>query len=419
MKSKNNSIKKKLLLTLLGGIAFTSQAQSSLIVFGLIDTGYARIENADNYKSAVVSQGNAWNGPINGGLSSSRYGAIGSYGLTNDLRLIGILEAALYPTNFASGNTENQGTDRYNATIPKGAMLFSREETIGLAGDRFGSLKVGRSTTISYEQTGKFDPISAGPGLGNLGAIGSLSVYDLSRANNQIKYYTPNFAGFEGGLAFSALGGTGDLKDGTTREIYLGYRATDFQLFTTYLGTTTFTYNQFGLTSSNSNVQKYYGVDSAATNGSPGLQVFQFGGIYNYEKYKFNLGYDTRKDLSNAAVNGSNSINVAYTGVRYKANTAHQVALGYYYETNNTVTSGKGNQATIATLQYIFTPYKNFDIYGIYSRVTNQSGTSITLGDNANIFVPSNTNTGSTPNPGENQVGYAVGLRYQFDHVFK
>ena len=105
MESKNNSIKQTLLFTLLSGIVLTSQAQNSLTVFGLIDAGYARIENADNYKSAVISQGNAWNGPINGGLSTSRYGAIGNYSITNDLRLVGVLEAALYPTNFTSGNT--------------------------------------------------------------------------------------------------------------------------------------------------------------------------------------------------------------------------------------------------------------------------------------------------------------------------
>jgi hypothetical protein len=73
----------------------------------------------------------------------------------------------------------------------------------------------------------------------------------------------------------------------------------------------------------------------------------------------------------------------------------------------------------MTTLQYIFTPYKNFDIYGIYSSVTNQSGTYITVGDNANIFAPSTSNTGTNPQSGDNQVGYMIGIRYQFDYLFK
>jgi hypothetical protein len=213
------------------------------------------------------------------------------------------------------------------------------------------------------------------------------------------------------------MGGVDDLNAGTTKEIYLSHKSSDLELFSTYLTTTTFAYNQFGLTASNSNLQKYYGADSSGSNGSPGFGVLQLGALYYYENFKFTLGYDTRRDQSNSAVNGSNPIDVTYAGFRFKQNNLNQFALAYYRESDNTVASGKGNQANMLTLQYILTPYKNFDIYAIYSRVGNQNGTHITVGDNANIYANSSTNTGTTPNPGELQIGYMLGLRYQFEHI--
>ena len=416
----------KILFTSLSSVLISAHAENSVNLYGLLDAGYAKITNAENYKAspAVVNAGKTWSDSANGGLSSSRYGATGTYNMASGLDATATLEAAFFPTNFESGNTEAKGTNRYNGSVPNGTLLFSREATVGLSGAKYGTLKMGRSTTITYEQTGKFDPISPGPGLSNFGSIGSFKVYDLSRADNQIKYYTPNYLGFEGGLAYSTMGGIDNLNAGTTRELYLGFKSNELQLLASYLGTTTVAYNEYGLTSTNTNILSYYGAGGGASlssSGLPGFEVVQLDAIYAGNQYKVFVGYDFRKDQSglSATANSANSINVAYTGLRYTFNPTHQLALGYYSESDNTVAIGKGGRATMTTLQYIFTPYKNFDIYGVYSSVTNQSGTYITVGDNANIFAPSTSNTGTNPQPGDNQVGYMIGIRYQFDYLLK
>jgi hypothetical protein len=158
-------------------------------------------------------------------------------------------------------------------------------------------------------------------------------VYDLSRADNQIKYYTPNYSGFEGGLAYSTMGCISNLNAGTTRELYLGYKSNEIQLLATYLGTTTVAYNEYGLTSTNTNILPYYGAGGGAslsTSGLPGFEVVQLGAIYVGNQYKVFAGYDSRKDQSGLATtaNSANAINVAYTGLRYTFNPTHQLALG-------------------------------------------------------------------------------------------
>jgi len=127
---------KNTILTLLSPVLISAHAENSVTLYGLIDAGYANITNAENFKAlpAAINAGKTWSDSANGGLSSSRYGATGTYKIATGLDATATLEVAFFPTNFESGNTEAKGTNRYNGSVPNGTLLFSREATVGLIG---------------------------------------------------------------------------------------------------------------------------------------------------------------------------------------------------------------------------------------------------------------------------------------------
>ncbi len=151
-----------------GGIP--QQAQSSVTLYGLIDTSIAYATTPGGRIGKLDS----------GHMNGSRFGFKGSEELGGGLRANFLLEAGINSDTGLSG--QNQGA---------GAKFFGRGALMGLSGG-FGEVRMGRTlATISSEVQAVGDPFGLGGG-GNLQGIQPA----IGRSNNTVWYQTPSLAGF-------------------------------------------------------------------------------------------------------------------------------------------------------------------------------------------------------------------------------
>src|SRR6195952_2928117 len=168
------------------GTAGAAQAQNSVTLYGVVDSGIGYVHNASGNEKLV--------GMINGNLSGDRWGMKGQEDLGGGLKAIFQLE-----------NGFDVGTGRLN----QGGREFGRQAFVGLTGDNVGTVTLGR----------QYDPlVDMVQGLtadnywaSVMGTPGDVDNYDnSSRVSNAVKYVSPNYAGlqFEGLYGFSNGAGT-------------------------------------------------------------------------------------------------------------------------------------------------------------------------------------------------------------------
>ncbi|MDR6584464.1 porin [Herbaspirillum sp. BH-1] len=179
-------MKKSLLaLAVLGAFAGAAQAQSSVTIYGIVDTGIAY-----SSKVATATGGTGSKFGINSGvIQGSRIGFKGVEDLGGGLSAVFNLEAG-----FTNDDGGLQGSDAVTSS-----NLFRRKSVVGLAGG-FGTVLLGRQTDFS-------DTISAYTAVNDFGGVVSNSGSGLNRlqgvrTNNSISYTTTNLSGFTGNLIY-------------------------------------------------------------------------------------------------------------------------------------------------------------------------------------------------------------------------
>ena len=181
-------MKKSLLaLAVLGAFAGAAQAQSSVTIYGIVDTGVT-------YTSKAVTPAGGTNTgskfAMNSGVvQGSRIGFKGVEDLGGGLSAVFNLE-----TGFTNDNGGLQGSDAVT-----GSNLFRRKSVVGLAGG-FGSVLLGRQTDFA-------DTISAYTAVADFGGVtqnsgSALNRLQGTRTNNSISYTTANLSGFTGNLLY-------------------------------------------------------------------------------------------------------------------------------------------------------------------------------------------------------------------------
>ncbi|AFK62189.1 porin [Advenella kashmirensis WT001] len=177
---------KKTLLTaaLVTGLSGIAQAKSTVTLYGLVDAGIG-------YQQTKVTQGDAYTktrvvGLINGVKNGNRWGFKGAEDLGNGTSAIFQLES---------------GFDMGNGRSSLGGRLFGRQAYVGLKGDGWGALTLGRQYNLAADIVAPIDPFGAGfLQAGVLG--GAFGASTFARMDNSIKYVTPDFSGFKLGVAY-------------------------------------------------------------------------------------------------------------------------------------------------------------------------------------------------------------------------
>ncbi|MFL9880122.1 porin [Herbaspirillum rhizosphaerae] len=177
-------MKKSLLaLAVLGAFAGAAQAQSSVTIYGIVDTGIT-------YTSKAVTPAGGTNTgskfAVNSGtIQGSRIGFKGVEDLGGGLNAVFQLE-----TGFTNDNGGLQGSDSVTSS-----NLFRRKSVVGLNGG-FGTVLLGRQTDWA-------DTISAYTAVNDFGGVtqnsgSALNRLQGTRTNNSIAYTTNNLGGFTG-----------------------------------------------------------------------------------------------------------------------------------------------------------------------------------------------------------------------------
>jgi predicted porin len=268
-------MKKTLLAAaLLAGFAGVAQAETSVTLYGIIDTGigYNKISGAPD---SAGKNGSKF-GMINGVQNGSRWGLRGSEDLGDGLRAVFQLESG-----FDSGNGKSG----------QGNRLFGRQATVGLASDSWGQLDFGRQTNIASKYFGSIDPFGAGFGQANIGT--GMSAANTARYDNMVMYQTPSFSGFQFGVGYSFSADESNAKDSTSPDSKrVGFRTADnVRAITTGLRyvngplNVALSYDQ--LKASNNQAQKE--VDATP-------RSYMIGASYDFEVVKVALAYARTTD---------------------------------------------------------------------------------------------------------------------------
>lgn len=179
-------MKKTLLAAaLVTGFAGVAHAETSVTLYGLVDAGIG-------YKQTKVTQGDAFTktrdiGLINGVKNGNRWGLKGTEDLGNGTSAIFQLES---------------GFDLGNGKSSQGGRLFGRKAIVGLTGDNWGTLTLGRQYNVADDFISPIDPF--GTSFFQAGVVdGAFGSSPSARMDNSIKYMTPDFAGFKAAVGYA------------------------------------------------------------------------------------------------------------------------------------------------------------------------------------------------------------------------
>lgn len=273
--------------------AGTAFAQSSVVLFGVVDAGVSQVKNGDVARKLQSVDG----------LASSRLGFRGVEDIGGGLSAGFHLEGALVPD---TGNPSG-----YN---------FQRRSTVSLLHKSVGELRLGRDYVPTFWNLSAFSPFGTN-GAGNSGLLfygfggNSTTAPTIVRSNNSVGYFLPKELGGVYGQAMVAAG------EGAATGKYVGAR----------LG---YANGPFDAAVAASEV----------TNNAAGdkFKSFNAGAAYNFGFAKLMALYSTSKQTTTEQVTwllgatapvGAGEIRVVYMEADRKAssNDGTLMALGYVH----------------------------------------------------------------------------------------
>jgi predicted porin len=202
-------MKKSLLaLAVFGAFAGVASAQSSVTVYGRVDTAFVYEKLKSGAVTPAANPSTSRFSLESGYYAGSRLGFKGSEDLGGGLAAFFQLE---------------NGFNSDSGSLGQGGRIFGRVAQVGFNGG-FGTFAVGRfgtpsSNTGPYDVWSVVDPLEAAYGIAG---FQSTFATESQRASNSILYRTPDLAGFQGtfqySLASSFGGSDTEAAGGTTRN---------------------------------------------------------------------------------------------------------------------------------------------------------------------------------------------------------
>ncbi|MBN3728916.1 porin [Burkholderia sp. Ac-20379] len=192
--------------------ASSAQAQSSVMLYGIVDGGVSYISNVASTTAAgsagqpARTVGRSRVGFASGGDYGDRWGLKGQEDLGGGLAAIFQLE-----------NGFNLG----NGALGSSGSLFNRQGFFGVQSDRYGSLTLGRQYEAITDLLESYGADFAG-GIGTY--PGDLSNYDNSiRINNSVKYRSPQWNGWNAELLYGFGNTAGSLNTNSSVSAGVNY----------------------------------------------------------------------------------------------------------------------------------------------------------------------------------------------------
>lgn len=189
-------------------------AQSSVTLYGLVDSGIEYVNHAAANGSSTVKL-------VSGGKNTSRWGLRGSEDLGGGLKAIFTLESGIA---IDTGKLDTDNT------------LFDRRAWVGLQDKTLGSVRLGRDFTTTYDFMLPFDPMGYAPNYSwatSSTATGGRKDGMFSRSANIVRYdgqFGPVKVG--GTMSFGEV--PGSFKSSSKYDLGLGYNAGNFAAAVTW-----------------------------------------------------------------------------------------------------------------------------------------------------------------------------------------
>jgi len=366
----------------LGLVAFAcdASAQSSVTLYGIVDTGIAYIHNSGGHASQwKMSAGN---------LSGNEWGLKGTEDLGGGLSAIFTLENGF---DLGSGQLQNNGRE------------FGRQAFVGIASTSYGTLTLGRQ----YDPISDLlQPITADSYSGFFATPGDVDNYDSSvRFNNAVKWASPVWAGFTFEAMYAPGGVAGSTGSGQTYSGGASYVRGPLSLAAGYLhvdnGNPTVSMRGTSSADSffNSSVNAAYAtsrsVNVARAGGQYVIGSVTVGAAYSYSQYV--------PDASSAFTIKEKYHNGSLFAI-WQATPALQVVGGYNFTKSLGDSSAKYHQANLG-VDYLLS--KRTDVYAA-AGYTHASGSN---GEGAAQAVIGSYDIDSGK---QSQVMAIVGVRHKF-----
>jgi predicted porin len=375
------------------GITGVAHAQSSVTLYGTIDTSITFVHNATATGQNLWSVGNN----SGGDLSGSRWGLKGQEDLGGGLKAIFQLE---------------NGFSSVNGSLGQGDRLFGRQAFVGLTADQYGTVTLGRQYDPLVDMV---QGITADNYFGSTFATaGDVDNYDnSSRTNNAIKYVSPVYAGLqvEGMYAFGGVAGaTGDGQTWSAAAAYnngpisvaAGYFVADNPTVnglvrTTWGGTSDGTFDGSLI---NGGLQTAKSINIARVAVQYVAGPFTLGAGYSNSQYKSD---------GQSAFASTEKFNTGQGFFNYQATPAILLGVGYSY-TKSTGDAGATYHQVSVGADYNLSKRTDVYLVGAWQHASGE-----TLNADGTAVVSAQASVGSYGYPGTNtQELVSVGLRHKF-----
>ncbi|ALL70311.1 Outer membrane protein porin (plasmid) [Paraburkholderia caribensis MBA4] len=393
MKTRNLAI---LATALSSGAAY---AQSSVTLFGLIDTGIAYTSNARSDPAVPSKGGTNWS-MITGIINTSRWGLHGNESLGDGLSAIFWLES---------------GFDSTNGAFKNGGDLFGRQAWVGVASHEYGSVTLGRQYDLVVDYLA---PISAtGSGFAaNLAQhpYDNDNLNNNMRLNNAVKFSSAAFDGLQVGAMYAFSNEAGGFSNNNAYSLGARYARGPVTVSAAFLQV-----NRNAGQPNPSGAASTTDGDALTTGGR--LQIYGAGAQYAFGKSSVGLvwTHSSTEDVTGILQGGSTTIGALHGhGIKfdnfevngqYFVMPAFSVGASYVYTMASfeplagTTARPHWNQV-MAQANYRLSPRTEVFLEGTYQRVSGGNGNPVF---DAGVFnLP--------PSTGSSQTVVTVGLQHRF-----
>ncbi|PUA18634.1 porin [Glaciimonas sp. PCH181] len=390
-------------LAALGSIAGAVQAQSSVTIYGVIDTSvtYTRKALLPGTTSGATGSKLSLDSGLNSG---SRLGFKGIEDLGGGLKALFQLEMG-----FANDTGALDGT---NNKAPNTNTLFRRKSVVGLSGN-FGSVLLGRQTDFLQDI---FIWTSVADFGGATGTVGHyLDRTEGARTNNSIRYDTPNFDGFTAGTMIGLGEVTGQTSAGQSFALGAQYANGPLGLFAAYYQSKLGTPPTAPATSTSSDTAGLVAGNGVA--GDTAIKVFSLGASYQAGPARLYANWSNAKQPQALAgvVPASGILPSGFTVGGVNNRQANLYELGVNYAIS-------GPLRLLASVQHNRLDFVGGKTKGKLTQIN--LGTDYFFSKRTDVYVfASNLKATDAYNPGvegnaaglnKSQVAVTVGLRHRF-----
>jgi predicted porin len=377
-------------LGLLPGAAYS---QSSVILYGLVDSGLNFVNNVKGGRQYASTSSS-------GEPQGSRWGLKGTENIGNGLTAIVQLE---------------NGFDTDTGKFGQSGLEFGRLAIVGLSGE-FGRITAGRQFASVMDFVGS-SMIPSGIWSGTFGAhpgdVDNLN--DSFRVNNAIKYTSVDYSGFTFSGMYSFGGQAGDFNRGSGFGFGAGYAGGPLKLGIAFSDMQ----NPYS-SAYNNGANAVAAVQSPVISGyvsAGSLQIFTMGALYTIGPAIFGADYSNTRfkhlgsDLGNLGATPGLSGTAAFNNFEvhggYRVTPAVTIYASYDHLSRGSVGSDGSATYNQGALAAYYRLSKRTDVYliGVYQRASGRDSTGAMAVAALDISSPSSNN---------HQSAVRVGIRHVF-----